>query len=364
MPSQRHFISLRETLGNAPTPLLPGIADTSSSDEYDARLREYVEDRTDDLLSALYDHIAPALAECFAALVRHSETELDALLEIARSVGIETTRDELTIRDAAVERITWQPVARSATLALFNWLLDEARPESHALPAAAWAREATDALDFAAFRKKTSLSESDARIAVGTAAQAVVAWEVLATPQVLLYRDRYASVWADATSGTIGALTTEGLPLVYVPVESDAKPVIREEDDELIHVELDQDFAELKPIAPVVGYSRIGDYVVVSSARSGQPATLLNTGISLKPTHDWSYETDSESLRVSSEERIAFAVPHGVGIHQLEGGLLLERNISKDVSLAEAVDVEPLPGISVGEHGAGDAEVIAYYIDE
>ena len=109
-------------------------------------------------------------------------------------------------------------------------------------------------------------------------------WKSLNTPQVLLYRDQYFTVWADGTNDTIGGLTTTEQPIIYVPTES--QPAIESQGEELTHVELAQT-SELVPIAPTVDYSEIGDCLVVSGAIGPNSDVVLNSGLCIRPIRNW-----------------------------------------------------------------------------
>jgi len=318
-------------------------------------------DLTDDFLHELYAHVVPALTERFQDFMHHADGEIAALVKVARSLGIDITDSELAAPDATADRITWQPVARSATLALVNWLIEHTRDEQRVLSAVTWAQEASRELDFDVFRAKTSLAEPDARIALATTAQAIASWPTLTTPAVLLSTDRYLSVWADAASGTIGALTSAEQPLIYVPIVSE--PAVQPEGDDLTHVALDQPSVDFVPIGPMVDYSELDGCLVVSGAVRTQEDVLLNTGFCLNPQQEWSYIPHDDALHVSSGEPLAFSVPRTVAVHVVEGGLLIERDVSKHISLTGAVDSKPSE-VVMGEPDAGHAKPIARYIHE
>ena len=68
--------------------------------------------------------------------------------------------------------------------------------------------------------------------------------------------------------------------------------------------------------------------------------------------------------RLSMSERLAFSLPNTVRVHVMERGLLIERDMKKDISLPQAIGIKSLSRVRVGEPDARNAKVIARYVNK
>ena len=334
----------------------------ANTDRLEEDLREQQEDATEDFLYELYDHVSPKLAVEFRRLIEQADKEVAILAEVGRSLGLEVDEAKLRAPDPVVDRITWEPVARSSVLALFDWLVEHAeRDEEKTLLAGEWSKCCTKTVDFEEFQAETALVEPDARIAVGITAQAVVSWDLLQNPISLLYRGRYLTFYASSGAGSIRWMETEQQPIVFVPGTSDDLEYIEEGSE--IHVKCSRKTIELCPVAPISQYSRVGKTLVVSGSLNTDPTASIHADVRMTPANPWSYVVSEGCVRLSADDDVSFSMPRTMRVHRLRDGLLLERNVAEDVTHRRGVEGPPA-AVPVAELGATDTEVLARFVHE
>ena len=116
-------------LGRTPGSIRQGLLGTGKFDleQYEESVGEYMEDFTDDFLHELYGHVAPMLANRFEDFMRHSDSEVAAIVQLARSIGIRFLRAELAglRRDRGPNHLaTCRSLGHPCP---FNWLVEHAR---------------------------------------------------------------------------------------------------------------------------------------------------------------------------------------------------------------------------------------------
>jgi hypothetical protein len=185
---------------------------SESSERLDLALRRALEDQTEDILYALYDYVAPELAAAFRQLEATGNDQIRVLADLGRSLGLEI--DKVTSADRDVDRLAWQPVARSAALFLFSWLVDTIDVgASRRLTAHEWAEGVDETLDRDLFIAQTALPPSDVGIALGLTARAVTRWERLQRWEFMFFRGMSLALYTDAADESLLVTVARDLPL-------------------------------------------------------------------------------------------------------------------------------------------------------
>lgn len=294
-------------------------------------MREQLEDDTETFLYELYDAVSGPLAASFRTLLEHANRELKALSDIARSLDILETEAVPPATNPAVERIVWRQVARSSTLALFDWLVTQSSGQS--VPPDTWARgTCAETLDFETFRRETSLGVADAKLAVNVTAHAVIESGLLDPPRPLWYRGRYLTLLASA--GQLWSVTTSSAPMVWVPLIGKERPVVMQT-EETVSVRMPEATeVELVRLTPWIGVQQTANQLIVG------PSVRRVQDQSAPVVHGVAVNIDDRcrSVMTRSGIRIACSAPGGLSFSAPRGaltshehGFLLEWNVTKDV---------------------------------
>lgn len=183
----------------------------------DPGLRRGLEDRTEDVLYLLYDEVAPVLAATFAELRRAADRELENLLRVAESLSLPTNGVREERSEGALQRIVWQPVARSTVLFLFSSLVAQLSVnDTRQWSLLEWVRDTVDRLDRELFVEQTALPEADVDLAFGVAARAIAESAAISKWEFLLFEGRPLLLRADASGIAVTGLSDLPVGLVEV----------------------------------------------------------------------------------------------------------------------------------------------------
>ncbi len=304
-------------------------AETFTTDDVAIAMREELEDETETFLYALYDATTPALAERFRTLIERSAHELSVLAEVARSLDIDIPADEPLSFDPDVDRIVWRQVARSSTLALFDWLGSDNRHRA-GVPWVDWARGCGNGLDFKMFRAETSLQASDARLALDVTAHAIVGWTRVQRPVPLFYRGQFITLLASGES--ISCMRTGSRPLAWFDLAGKEEPAV-DEDEETVHVHMPTEVdLELVTLAPWVNFTEAGHRLIFSPTVQHGAGEATAASVALGIDERCRALKTPEGIRVVCEVpgALNFSAPRRA-LSRYGQGFLLEWNTSEDI---------------------------------
>jgi hypothetical protein len=314
-----------------PADLIVPDAETDNLEVIDDAMRERLEDETEKFLYELYDAISAVLAARFRGLLEQATHELNVLRDIANSLDIPVAEDSARPPNADIDRIVWRQVARSSTLALFDWLMKHSSGRS--VPSATWARRCCDAaFDFETFRRETSLGVDDARLAVEVSAHAIVQSGLLNQPRPLWYRGKYVTPFALA--GDMWCMTTKSQPMMWFPMAGKERPIVIQTED-IISVRLpDATEVDLVPLTPWVGVQQNGQQLIIGPIvrQAHGKAEPVTNGVAVKIDDRCRSVMTANGLRIACKApgSLSFSVPRNA-LTSYDHGFLLEWNLMKHI---------------------------------
>lgn len=313
------------------TELIVPNDDNDNLETIDDAMRERLEDDTERFLYELYGTVSDALAARFQRLLEQAKHELGVLRKIARSLEVVVAEEPARFANPRVDRVVWRQVARSSTLALFDWLTSNA--SGRPIPSATWARQCcTDALDFDRYRQETSLQVDDAKLAVEVSAHTIVESGMLEQPRPMWYRGQHVTLLASA--GQIWSMTTKSQPMMWVPLAGKERPILKRTEDRISVWMPQATELDLVPLTPWIGVHDAGHQLIVGPSirkPEGESARVSN-GVGLKIDDRCRSVKTPSGIRIAcnSPGTLSFSAPRNA-LTSYDHGLLLEWKMAKDV---------------------------------
>jgi hypothetical protein len=258
----------------------------SSLDDFDATAadrNDLLGARTEILFHKLYDAVAHELATVFDVPLEPSEEDCQILSAIAVTAGVSLDDAKMEVDESEVDEIVWRNAARTATLTLFDYLInsiDALRADGDHEPLISlsdveWVERvvADDRFSQERFAQSSGLVDDEATLALSTAACAITEWERFRTPgEHVRYRGANLFILVDEGAHKLHCVQTDSPTIAYMEAE------LKQEEDQYFVFAADD--SALMPVGSQLYFDRVGEHVRVACGDIEQIAPM-DFGLSL-----------------------------------------------------------------------------------